>query len=62
MYQDYWHCFCLWEIAPRFGWINGQLLLFATTVVISALGLTLNYLFTRLEHRIISWKEDSPEY
>lgn len=36
--------------------------LFATTVVISALGLTLNYLFTRLEHRLISWKEDTPEY
>jgi NitT/TauT family transport system permease protein len=36
--------------------------LFATTVVISVLGLTLNYLFTRLEHKIISWKEESPEY
>lgn len=36
--------------------------LFATTVTISALGLTLNYLFTKLEHRLISWKESVPEY
>jgi NitT/TauT family transport system permease protein len=36
--------------------------LFATTVVISLLGLTLNYLFTKLEHKIISWKVDSPEF
>lgn len=36
--------------------------LFATTVVISVLGLTLNYLFARLERKVISWKEDAPEY
>lgn len=36
--------------------------LFATTVVISVLGLTLNYLFARLERKVINWKEDAPEY
>jgi len=36
--------------------------LFATTVTISALGLSLNYLFTKLEHKLISWKESAPEY
>jgi len=36
--------------------------LFATTVTISALGLTLNYLFTKLEHKLVSWKESTPEY
>jgi NitT/TauT family transport system permease protein len=36
--------------------------LFATTVTISVLGLSLNYLFTKLEHKAISWKESTPEY
>ncbi|WP_094606699.1 Putative aliphatic sulfonates transport permease protein SsuC [Sporomusa silvacetica DSM 10669] len=36
--------------------------LFATTVTISALGLSLNYLFTELERRIINWKESEPDY
>lgn len=36
--------------------------LFATTVTISALGLTLNYLFTKLEHKLVGWKESTPEY
>jgi len=36
--------------------------LFATTVTISALGLSLNYLFTLLEHKVVSWKESTPEY
>lgn len=36
--------------------------LFATTVTISALGLTLNYLFGEVEERYLSWKEKPPEY
>lgn len=36
--------------------------LFATTVTISALGLSLNYLFAELERRIINWKESEPDY
>lgn len=36
--------------------------LFATTVVISALGLTLNFLFGEVEERYLSWKEKPPEY
>lgn len=36
--------------------------LFATTVTISALGLSLNYLFGRLERKLINWKENVPEY
>lgn len=36
--------------------------LFATTVTISALGLSLNYLFVRLERRLVTWKESTPEY
>ena len=36
--------------------------LFATTVVISALGLTLNFLFGEVEERYLSWKEKQPEY
>ncbi|MBP2636242.1 MAG: ABC-type transporter, integral rane subunit [Firmicutes bacterium] len=36
--------------------------LFATTVTISALGLSLNYLFVELERRIIIWKESEPDY
>ncbi|HWR06867.1 ABC transporter permease [Sporomusa sp.] len=36
--------------------------LFATTVTISVLGLSLNYLFAELEKRIINWKENAPEY
>lgn len=36
--------------------------LFATTVTISALGLSLNYLFGEVEERYLSWKEKPPEY
>ncbi|TWH47537.1 ABC transporter permease [Sporomusa sp. KB1] len=36
--------------------------LFATTVTISALGLSLNYLFAELERRIINWQESEPDY
>jgi NitT/TauT family transport system permease protein len=36
--------------------------LFATTVTISILGLSLNYLFSELEKRIINWQESEPEY
>jgi len=36
--------------------------LFATTVTISALGLSLNYLFGEVEERYLSWKEKTPEY
>lgn len=36
--------------------------LFATTVTISVLGLSLNYLFAELERRIINWKESAPDY
>ncbi len=36
--------------------------LFATTVTISILGLSLNYLFSELERRVIIWKENAPEY
>ncbi len=36
--------------------------LFATTVTISVLGLSLNYLFTQLEQKILIWKENPPEY
>jgi NitT/TauT family transport system permease protein len=51
------------------GWLvlNAQITyqipkLFAATVMISALGLTLNYLFGRVEHKFLSWKENTPEY
>jgi NitT/TauT family transport system permease protein len=36
--------------------------LFATTVTISVLGLTLNYLFGEVENRFLIWKEKPPEY
>ncbi|HWR41157.1 MAG TPA: ABC transporter permease [Patescibacteria group bacterium] len=36
--------------------------LFAATVTISVLGLSLNYAFSRLEQYLISWKEDAAEY
>ncbi|WP_378953684.1 ABC transporter permease [Pelosinus sp. sgz500959] len=36
--------------------------LFATTVTISAIGLSLNYLFTKLEHKLVGWKESTSEY
>ena len=36
--------------------------LFAATVTISALGLSLNYLFGLLERRVLRWKEEAPEY
>jgi NitT/TauT family transport system permease protein len=36
--------------------------LFATTFTISALGLSLNYLFVILERRLLSWKETTPHY
>ncbi len=36
--------------------------LFATTVTISILGLSLNYLFTVLEGRLLSWQERPAEY
>jgi NitT/TauT family transport system permease protein len=36
--------------------------LFAVTVTISLLGLSLNYLFGKLEKRLISWKEAPPNY
>lgn len=36
--------------------------LFAATVTISALGLTLNYLFGILERRMLNWQENTPEY
>lgn len=43
--------------------INYQIpILFAATVVISVLGLSLNYLFGKLEHKLISWQEHTPEY
>lgn len=35
--------------------------LFAVTVTISILGLSLNYLFGKLESRLISWKESTPD-
>ncbi len=35
--------------------------LFAATVTISVLGLSLNYLFGKLEKKIITWKENTPE-
>jgi NitT/TauT family transport system permease protein len=36
--------------------------LFATTVTISALGLSLHYLLGKLENRLTGWKETTPEY
>jgi NitT/TauT family transport system permease protein len=36
--------------------------LFAATIAISALGLSLNYLFAKLERRIINWQEETPQY
>jgi NitT/TauT family transport system permease protein len=36
--------------------------LFATTVTIASLGLFLNYLFLRLEHKLIKWKDDIVQY
>lgn len=36
--------------------------LFAATVTISALGLLLNFLFDKLERKVINWKETGPEY
>ncbi|HWR56470.1 MAG TPA: ABC transporter permease [Negativicutes bacterium] len=36
--------------------------LFATTVTIAALGLSLNFLFGVLENRWLSWKEKPPQY
>ncbi|CUH97063.1 putative membrane protein [Propionispora sp. 2/2-37] len=36
--------------------------LFAATVVISVLGLSLHYLFGKLENKVINWKEHTPEY
>jgi len=37
-------------------------ILFAATITISALGLFMNYLFVRLEHKFMSWKESPAEY
>lgn len=36
--------------------------LFAVTFIISALGLSLNYLFARIERHILSWQENVSEY
>ncbi|WP_324332416.1 ABC transporter permease [Methylomusa anaerophila] len=36
--------------------------LFAATVTISTLGLLLNFVFSKLERRLINWKENTPEY
>lgn len=36
--------------------------LFAATIMISALGLLLNYLFGILEEKLLSWKENTPQY
>lgn len=36
--------------------------LFATTITIAALGLSLNYLFGELERRWLGWKEKPPQY
>ncbi|MDU4960472.1 MAG: ABC transporter permease [Sporomusaceae bacterium] len=36
--------------------------LFATTFMISLLGLSLNYLFVLLEGRLLNWKENTPQY
>jgi NitT/TauT family transport system permease protein len=36
--------------------------LYAATIAISFWGLLLNYLFGKLERRIINWQEDTPEY
>ncbi len=36
--------------------------LFAATITISALGLSLNYLFERLERKVINWQENGPQY
>lgn len=51
------------------GWLvlNAQITyqipkLFAATIMISALGLALNCLFSIAEHKFLSWKENTPEY
>lgn len=36
--------------------------LFAATIMISALGLLLNYLFGILEEKLLSWKENTPQF